>query len=179
MKKRLSLMLIVALMAMMVAGPVAGASSVDYGASGASTKTNYTLEEMLTYAIQDEYLARAEYDKIMDVFGSQRPFSNIIKAENTHVDLLEPLFGAYKIDIPQDTADKLTVVPATLTEAFETGVQAEIDNIAMYNKFLSQELPDDVREVFTELRNASENHLKAFENGLSRNNGSQMGKNRW
>ena len=36
---------------------------------------------MLTYAIQDEYLAHAEYDYILKNFGDQRPASNIIKAE--------------------------------------------------------------------------------------------------
>jgi hypothetical protein len=35
------------------------------------------------------------------------------------------------------------VIPASLLEAAETGVQAEINNIAMYEKFLTYSLPQD------------------------------------
>ena len=59
-------------------------------------------------------------------------------------------------------------MPSTLAESFETGVAAEINNIAMYEKFLLQELPQEVRDVFERLMNASKNHLKAFERGLER-----------
>jgi hypothetical protein len=40
----------------------------------------------------------------------------------------------------------------------------------MYDKFLEdKKLPDDVREVFTHLRDGSKHHLAAFERQLSRN----------
>ncbi len=137
----------------------------DFGAKGALSGENLTLEEMLMYAIQDEYLARQEYESIMDVYGEQRPFNNIIKAEVTHIELLKELYDEYDITIPQDTAIDHVVVPDSLDISFDIGVQAEIDNIAMYEMFLEQDLPDDVREVFIELRDASKNHLAAFEKG--------------
>jgi hypothetical protein len=59
--------------------------------------------------------------------------------------------------------------PETLKNAFASGVQGEIENISLYNRFLSLNLPTDVRTVFTQSRNASMNHLNAFERGLSRN----------
>ena len=65
-------------------------------------------------------------------------------------------------------AEEHVALPADLKSAFETGVQAEIDNIAMYESFLSRELPADVREVFESLMNASKNHLRAFRNNLRR-----------
>lgn len=37
----------------------------NYGAKGALQDSSITLEEALTYAIQDEYLAQARYDTIM------------------------------------------------------------------------------------------------------------------
>ena len=43
---------------------------------------------MLGYAIQDEYLARAEYYMIMDKFGKIKPFSNIVEAGEYHIKLL-------------------------------------------------------------------------------------------
>ena len=42
----------------------------------------------------------------------------------------------------------------------EIGVEAEIENIAMYESFLKRELPDDVREVYKRLKATSQNHLR-------------------
>jgi len=83
---------------------IASASTSNFGATGAKAQDSYTLPEMLTYAIQDEYLAKAEYQKIMDTFGVQRPFSNIIKAENTHITELQPLFAQYDVPLTADTS---------------------------------------------------------------------------
>ncbi|MBN1848527.1 MAG: DUF2202 domain-containing protein [Deltaproteobacteria bacterium] len=139
-----------------------------YGAKGAEQSDDPTLEQMLVYAIQDEYLAHAEYEYIINQYGSIRPFSNIIKAEETHIAMLKPLFEKYGFKLPEDKGGDHVLVPKDLRQAFEAGVQAEIDNIAMYEKFLSKNLADDVRSAFQMLKNASENHLRAFQNGLSR-----------
>ena len=123
----------------------------------------YTLESMLTYAILDEYLAKVTYEKIIEVYGDIRPFNRIVLAEETHIDLLIPLFDTYGIEVPLNTALENVVVPDSISSALATGVEAEKANIALYESFLSQtNLPDDVREVFENLKAASENHLKAF-----------------
>ena len=57
------------------------ASSSDTGAIGALQDKEFTLNEMLEYAIEDEYLAQTEYDLIMKEFNVTRPFSNIIKSK--------------------------------------------------------------------------------------------------
>ena len=139
-----------------------------YGAKGVQQSADLTLESMLVYAIQDEYLARAEYEHIIEKYGAIRPFSNIIKAEENHINMLKPLFAGYGFQIPEDTAKEHVLPPMDLKHAFETGVQAEIDNIAMYEEFLIKPIPDDVKSVFQRLKNASENHLRAFQKGLSR-----------
>ena len=150
------------------------AADADFGAQGAEGKTGLSLEQMLTYAIQDEYLARAEYEAIMARYGAIRPFSSLIRAEEQHIAWLEPLFPRYGLQPPVDTSASHVVLPADLKQAFETGVQAEIDNIAMYEAFLggaaAQPLPEDVRETFERLKAASENHLQAFRNNLARYN---------
>lgn len=137
-----------------------------YGAEGALDDTTLTLADMLTYAIQDEYLARAEYDWITSTFGSVRPFTNIMRAEETHIEALQPLFEAYGIAAPADEGASHAVAVGSLTEAYQAGVNAEVNNIAMYETFLAQELPDNVRAVFESLMRASENHLRAFQNQL-------------
>ena len=92
------------------------------------------------------------------------PFGNIMKAEQTHVEHLLPLFAAYKIPVPEDTSAGHVTLPETLEEVYQTGVTVEINNIKMYETFLKQEgLPEDVKTVLQALKNASENHLAAFE----------------
>lgn len=134
-----------------------------YGAKGAAADKDLTVGDMLMYAVQDEYLARAEYLAIIDKFGSQKPYTNIVSAEETHLALLKEVYVSYGLDFPADESADHIVIPADLLEAAETGVQAEIDNIAMYELFLSYDLPDNVYEVFTALKNGSESHLLAFQ----------------
>ena len=149
--------------------PLIALGETPFGAAALSEGKTYTVEEMLTYAIQDEYLARAEYKVIMDAYGEQRPFINIMKAEGVHVQRLLPLFTVYGVTVPEDTALGHTVKPDSLQAAYEAGVTAEVNNIAMYEAFLKQEdLPDDVRVVFEALTRASGNHLRAFEQNANK-----------
>ncbi len=141
-------------------------SLAGYGSTGALADSDLTLADMLTYALQDEYLAHAEYEYIIDTYGSIRPFTNIIRAEETHIETLLPLFETYGIAVPEDDASTRVAAVASLTEAYEAGVEAEIMNIDMYEAFLSEDLPNDVRTVFEDLMRASESHLNAFENKL-------------
>ncbi|MDY0404252.1 ferritin family protein [Virgibacillus sp. 179-BFC.A HS] len=143
--------------------------TTDYGAKGALSAATLTLPQMLTYALQDEYLAQARYQNIMETFGNVRTFVQIKEAEKRHINLLLPLFERYQIPLPQDISHSFVSTPENLKAAYAAGVQGEIDNIAMYDRFLSQNIPNDVRMVFSPLRNASFNHLAAFERGLARN----------
>ncbi len=158
--------LIVLLAGVFAVEPVSAESG--FGAAGAEADTSRTLEEMLNYAIDDEFAARAEYEMIMEEYGEIRPFSNIIRSEETHIALLEPLFVQYGYELPSDSSASHVLLPESLQNAFEIGIEAEIANIAMYVSFLAGELPDDVRVVFERLKAGSENHLIAFENGLQR-----------
>lgn len=149
--------------------PLIALGETPFGAAALSEGKTYTVEEMLTYAIQDEYLAQAEYKVIMDAFGEQRPFTNIMKAEGVHVQRLLPLFTAHEVTVPEDTALEHTVKPDSLQAAYAAGVTAEVHNIAMYEAFLKQiDLPDDVRAVFEALMRASQNHLSAFEQNANK-----------
>ncbi len=121
------------------------------------------LEEMLTVLINDEYKARAEYLALVEEFGSVSPFVQLINAETMHVEALSNLFIAYDLAIPSDNGADFAVVPDTLEEAYAIGVQAEIDNIALYENYLDLDLPIAVQTVFENLMNASEHHLAAFE----------------
>ncbi len=144
-----------------------------YGNAAAKADESLTIEDMLLYAAQDEYFARAEYVAIMAKFGTARPFSNIKSAEENHLAWLKDAFAAYKLQFPRDEAANYVQVPSTLLDAYKAGVQAEIDNIAMYDKFLASPLIQgsqyaDLRTLFTNLKNGSVNHLNAFQRQLGK-----------
>ncbi len=149
-----------------------------YGSSAVEENRTYHLNEMLPYAIEDEYLARARYTVDIEKFGAQRPFSNILEAENMHIMLLKPLFEKYGAAVPEDTARQYITVHDSLLAAMKAGVEGERNNMRMYDLFLKQALPDDVRSVFTLLRNAAERHLNAFLRNVERLESPFPGRNR-
>jgi len=170
MKAKLMLLALVGLVlgSLVFIGIGVNASSVyedgeGYKTLDVSSTQIYTVEAMLIAAIEDEYLAQATYQAIIDAYGNIKPFSKIILAEQTHIDLLLPLFEAYGVEVPLNNAADFVVLPESISSALATGIEAETLNIAMYQVFLGQQdLPTDVQTVFELLMNASENHLKAF-----------------
>ena len=135
-------------------------------------------QQALIDAIQDEYKARALYQKVIDKFGAVRPFSNIIKAEEQHIAELKPLFEQYGVDIPQDEWYAKVPEFATVLGACEAGVKAEIENARMYDEFFNFVKEQDIIDVFTRLRNTSqEKHLPAFQR-CAQTGGSGRGRNK-
>ena len=124
-----------------------------------------TVKEMLDEAIEDEYKARATYRNVLKHFGEVRPFSNIAEAEGRHVSALLLLFARYGIEVPKDSWDSRVETPRSITDACRVGVEAEIENVKMYDRLLKfAEAYPDIKETFLELQSASrERHLPAFE----------------
>ncbi len=146
----------------------------NFGSAGALDSQDFTLEEMLQYAWEDEHMALAEYEAIMKKFNVSRPYANIARSETTHIAYLKDLYDTRGMDYPEVSTESHLYVPATLQEAADVGVEAEIKNIAMYEKFLEEDLPEDVERIFTILMKGSENHLAAFQ----RQQGSAPGQRR-
>lgn len=130
-----------------------------YGANAAKADKDLVLEKMLAYSIQDEYLARQEYDIAIKAFGEEKPFTSIINSEVTHINWLRELFEKYDLPVPEDRSSEFLHTPENFRAALDGGVQAEIENIEMYDTFLSRDIPDEVKSVFTKLRDASKGHL--------------------
>ncbi len=125
--------------------------------------------EALGLAINDEYKAQALYQKVISKFGDVKPFSSIVQSEGVHIAELKEVYSKYSLDVPQD--DWYDQVPEfdTLADACAAGVQAEIDNVALYDGLFSKVDNQDITEVFTSLRDASLNkHLPAFQRCSSR-----------
>lgn len=186
-KMAISLMAVGLLVTGVSVGATAFAASTEYEATATPTDSNYTVEEMLAAAIEAEYLAQAEYNAIMNTFGVQRPYSNMIKAEANHISLLTSLLKEYGVTIPDKDWASLVTVPASLDLAYEAGITAEKNSITMYENFLNKDIPADVKDVFTSLLTASERHLTSFErqkdgdctgdgNGFNNGNGKRNGR---
>ncbi len=111
----------------------------------------------------DEHKALATYESIMTQFGDVAPFVNIARAEENHIAALERMFVRYDVAIP---AVPSFDVPAfeTLEDACAAAAQAEIDNAALYDKYLALFTQPDILQVANSLKSASlNNHLPAFE----------------
>ena len=128
------------------------------------------VQDVLTAALMDEYHAEAVYAAVIDRFGTVRPFSNIIRAEQMHASWVIDLMKTHGMDVPANTLlgspEVAAAIPASLGEACSVGVAAEVANAGLYD---GQLLPvvtgyDDITSVLIRLRDASQNmHLPAFQ----------------
>jgi rubrerythrin len=133
-------------------------------------------KKMVLEALNDEYKARAFYRQVIKTFGPVRPFSNIVEAEDSHARALERLCARYEIPLPTDEWDRTLQPPSSILEACRLGVEGEIENIAMYERFLGETDVPDVRALFQRLQARSrEAHLPAFERCVARVSGTGRG----
>jgi hypothetical protein len=118
----------------------------------------------LLEAIEDEYKSRATYNGILDTFGQVLPFANIVNAETRHAEALAFLLTRYGVPVPADTWTGKVPAYATLKEAGEAAVQAEIENGNLYDSLLAKTSNPEVINVFKALQFATrEHHLPAFQ----------------
>lgn len=166
MKKQLSLTFFSIFLLLLMTSTVF-AEKTSYGSQAALKDSEISLAKALTYALEDEYLAQARNDEVIKKFGHIRPFSHIKAVEQRHIQELLPFFKKYNIDVPQDVAAEYVGVPNSLNEAYQMGVDGEINTIAMYDKLASiKEFPMDIRSIFIQLRTASSSHLETLKSGL-------------
>lgn len=122
--------------------------------------------DSLNLAISDEYKAQTTYALILEKFGSIRPFSMIVRAEEQHISSLKALYDKYGVEIPKNAWEDNILVPDTIQESCSLGVKSEIENVNLYKEKLLPVVTEyaDITSVFTNLMNASQNkHLPAFE----------------
>lgn len=130
------------------------------------------LEGTLRDALEDERKAEATYAAVIEKFGEVRPFINIIDAERRHSAAIERQMTRLGFAIPANQWHGRGGAPATLAEACSMAIEAEIDNIALYDRLLPGIADDTVRQVLQNLQDASRNnHLPAFRRCLEREHG--------
>jgi hypothetical protein len=117
-------------------------------------------------ALDDEYKASTAYNAIISKIGSVRPFSMIIRAEESHIAQLKSLLDKYGEVVPENPYIGKITPAATKQENCQIGVDAEISNIALYRDKLLPAVTDypDITTVFNSLMVASrDKHLPSFE----------------
>jgi hypothetical protein len=122
---------------------------------------------LLVDALQEEYKAQMLYQSVLQTFGAETaPFALIERAEARHVEALQMLFTRRQMAPLASVWAPSSFSPfPSLPLACAAGVVAEREDAAFYTPYLSRtDLPQDVRNVFTNLQRASlESHLPAFE----------------
>lgn len=120
--------------------------------------------EALQMALEDEYKAWSVYEQVIADFGAVRPFTSIQRAEENHIAALVALFERYGLEVPANEWAGSIASFDTQAEACEAGLQAEIDNAALYAQLFEMVDNPDIIRVFTALQQASQTkHLPAFE----------------
>jgi len=94
------------------------------------------LNQVLRISLYDEYHAYETYKKTIETFGEIQPFTNIIKAEQNHINVLLVLCSKYGVETPINNWSDKIELPNTPAECCEVGVVAELDNIKMYDDLL-------------------------------------------
>lgn len=136
--------------------------------------------EALGEALADERKALATYEAVMRRFGPIRPFVNIADAERRHIAAVLKIYEVYGETAPNIIGKaEPAALTAPLEEICKIGVQAEIENAALYDDRLLPAVRDYpyIEAVLTRLRNASwDNHKPAFERCVARGTNNFQGQ---
>lgn len=140
----------------------------------------------LLFMREEEKLARDVYNQMYALWG-QPVFQNIAASEQTHMDEIKLLLDRYGLADPalgtgQFTDANLQVLfdqliaqgSVSVTEALNVGALIEQTDIADLQARLAQTDNADIQLVYTNLMNASYNHLAAF-TGKQGGNGNGYG----
>ncbi len=191
MKKSLIKVILATLLAITIAFPFAaaayaagpeGQSSKDAAASSVQSQS-LTADEVywLTYMREEEKLARDVYNYLYDKW-QLRIFSNISKSEQRHTDSVKALLESYGVpdlsveepgkfanpDLQALYDDLIKQGSTSLVDALKVGVLIEETDIADLDKAISATSHGDIENVYSNLKNGSLNHLKAFNTNISK-----------
>jgi len=145
----------------------AGSSSAGSGAAftgTALTPLSDAEAQALQDAILEEYGAFNLYTAVNAQFGSAIPFSYIVRSEQQHINALLRQAQKYGLAVPENPGLANPPIFATLAEACQAGVDAEIADAALYDELKLVTTHADLLQVYDRLQKASlESHLPAFQ----------------
>jgi len=139
----------------------------------------------LVFMREEEKLAQDVYLGLYEIWGLNI-FQNIADSEQTHTDAVKNLLDRFGIEDPADTSptgvfanedlqklyDDLMVIGAqSLGDALKVGAAIEEIDILDLQEYLETTQNDEIRRVYQNLLNGSENHLRAFTGTLEQQTG--------
>lgn len=135
------------------------------GGGGSTTPLSDYEKQALNRAIDEEYFAKAVYQKVVSTFGSISPFTWIIKYEQMHINWVKNLLAKYGLPVPSDRwSGNIAIEFTSKQQACEIGAQAEFNNAAVYDSMIPQVSHTDIISTFSKLRDVSRyRHLPAFQ----------------
>lgn len=151
-------------------------------AAGAPLET--AEQEDLLYLYEEEKMARNLYQQLGEQFQTVPVFKNITNSEDRHTARVASMLSRYSIDysalaanpagqfsntrIQEKFNELITLGLTDNAEALRVGAMVEEADIADLKEAITATTHEDLRCVFTNLRNASINHLQAFVRNLER-----------
>lgn len=148
-----------------------------------------SLAANLAEALKDERYAEAFYKGGIQRWSANRPLTNLAQAEGTHILLVTNLMAKYGVkpdpnpfikkpkELDSAYLNRLGV-PETMAVGLSKAIQLEEEQGPFYDR-LSVGMPDDVRQLFANLKFVSINrHLVALQRAASGNVGFGQGLGR-
>lgn len=120
----------------------------------------------LDEALQDAYRTYYTYDVVVDDLGAAAPFSTLVATELSFATALADLYRDHQATPPAPAWNSGNVPRfANLQQACMAAEESEVATEMMFERLLRLQLPDDIRQSFTQLRaTAREQHRLAFRN---------------
>ena len=146
-----------------------GGSGQSSGTSARGTGTALTPlsaveKDALNQAILEEYGALNLYNSAIAQLGNVYPFSQIVRAEQQHINALTRQATKYGISVPANPGLTTPTTFANLAAACQAGTAAEIADAALYDQLNPAVTHTDILQVFNNLQSASLNsHLPMFQ----------------
>ena len=148
----------------------------NYASEGIATPSSDAEKDSLLYMAEEEKLARDVYTYLNKLWGMQ-VFENIAEAEQTHMDSVLSVINNHNLEIPaisntpgefnnpelQALYDQLTTTGAkSIVDALKVGAAIEEIDIIDLDDYLKVVTSQDIINVYENLKNGSESHLRAF-----------------
>ncbi|RPJ45067.1 MAG: DUF2202 domain-containing protein [Chloroflexi bacterium] len=115
-------------------------------------------------AILEEYGAYNLYQSVITQLGNVYPFSQIVRSEQQHINVLLRQAEKYGVAVPLNPGLATQPTFTTLAQACQAGVTAEIADAQLYDTLKPVTTHTDLLQVYSNLQSASlNNHLPAFQ----------------
>lgn len=151
--------------------------------NGFSQETDLSSQEIndMKYMLEEEKVARDVYE-FLDYKWDLMVFNNIKQSEQRHMDMIEYLLNSYKTsyqlsnergvfynkDLQKMYSDLIEKGSKSKYDALEVGKTIEITDIDDLEKAINNTSNTSIKDVYSILLFASNNHLRAFNRNLSR-----------